>query len=278
MLPALVGAKTTVNVQVAAGPRAAEQEFAVMGNSPNALFLTKVSVPVAVPPVFLTVTIWGAAVLFTRMLAPKSSEAGVAVRRAGDTPVPVRSLATGLPLVPVTVRVAVFAPTVAGLSAMERVQVPVLATKEVPVQVSFVIRNSPLDRATARLPDAVSPLLVTVNTVAAPVVAIWTEPRSPAVGAMLSVLAEKVVPLRLTETVDAPAPVSVTVRVAVSAAAPTAVGLNTTETVQPASGARTKQALVAMKSSLLTPVTATASVLVATSPVLAMPNVMGVLG
>src|ERR1017187_6522242 len=81
------------------------------------------------------------------------------------------------PELPATLNVAAFAPRVVGFKARLTMQDALLA-RETPVQVSPMMTNSGPDTDAARVPEAVSPELVTVKTVAVPVVPMGTAPRS----------------------------------------------------------------------------------------------------
>jgi len=222
-LPSAVGAKFTVKVQVAPGPSAAVQVFAVIGKAENWPPLVKLSTSVFAPPVLVTVTSWAVPVLLTRTL-PKSRAAGAATRRPAMMPVPVMVLTAGLPLVPATVTVAFLPPTDVGLRAMARVQAPVVGARLWPVQVLFTITNSPLDTVTVSAPEAVAPWLVTVKATGAPVWPTRTEPTSPATGVMTRSLGGVPVPLSATVTELPPTAESVTTRFAVWGAVVAAAG------------------------------------------------------
>jgi hypothetical protein len=99
-LPCVVGAKLTVNVQVAAGAKAASHVPADIGKAAAKSPVCRMkSAPVEIPPPLVMVTVVAVPVLLTAIL-PKSNETGSAASDAGAIAVPVIVVAVAGACVP----------------------------------------------------------------------------------------------------------------------------------------------------------------------------------
>ena len=235
--PAAAGLNSTETVQLAAAANEVVQVFAEMRKEVAfvPVRVSDVSVNAAVPE-FFTVTTW-AAVVDPTVVEAKVRLVGVSITAAAAAPVPVSVTTCGDPVALSAIdSEAVNAPDAVGLNSTKTVQLASAANEVVQVfaemrkEVAFVpVRVSDVSV------NAAVPEFFTVTICAAVVDPTVVEAKVRLVGVSVTAAAAAPVPVRVTACGE-PVALSAIDNEAINA--PTAVGLNSTETVQLAAAAK----------------------------------------